>query len=710
MTDRELLAIAHLRLRLLAVNRDLRAAVAARAAWSAGLDQPDLARVCVTDRQVAVLLDQVDALTAAGGSAPARPAEVPGERQLRQTAAGAALMLPLDQLAVRFDLGRDEQDALLLVAAPELDLAYERIYAYVVDDLGRRLPCVELLAGVGAASPTERLLRRRWLGPAGSLRRCGLLVEVGEAPSDARQELCLTAGLLDFLLGARMDLAAVAADPGRFDPPADAPTGAGIDDDGLARAGAALARGVVEVVAVWGGGVPEEAVAGLARHAGRAVRRLDAAALPGGATSARAAVRAALRTAAATGAMLWVPLPDEDGPEAAAVEAVLAEELAASSVPACLTGPAPWRPPVLLAARAYLELEPGAPTHSERLAMWSAAVPDAGRGSLERLAARYRLGGQDLRAVASLARTEAVAANGRRPAIEQGLERAAAAVAQRRTSRLASTARPTRSADQLILPPGEFRQVMEVATFFDAWPLVAERWGFAAIAGGRGLKVLFTGEPGTGKTLAAEVIASRLGLSLVKTDLSRLVSKWVGETEKNLETAFREAEASNAVLFFDEADALFGKRGHVEHGTDRWANLEVGFLLQRLEAFDGLVILASNLRENIDPAFTRRFGIVVHFPRPGRADRRRLWRLAFPPQAPLDGGVDLDALAELDLTGAGIVAAARTAALLAADAGAARITMAHAVHGLARQYQREARVLRPADLGRHAALLEGGHG
>jgi SpoVK/Ycf46/Vps4 family AAA+-type ATPase len=188
------------------------------------------------------------------------------------------------------------------------------------------------------------------------------------------------------------------------------------------------------------------------------------------------------------------------------------------------------------------------------------------------------------------------------------------------------------------------------------------------------------------------------------------VSKWVGETEKNLDTAFTEAEASNAVLFFDEADALFGKRGQVEHGTDRWANLEVGYLLQRLETFDGLVILASNLRENIDPAFTRRFSIVVHFPRPGREARQRLWRHAFPPESPLNDDVDLEALADIDLTGAGIVTSARTAALLAAENGAQAITMAHVVRGISRQYQREARVLRPSDLGRHAALLDDGYG
>ena len=158
--------------------------------------------------------------------------------------------------------------------------------------------------------------------------------------------------------------------------------------------------------------------------------------------------------------------------------------------------------------------------------------------------------------------------------------------------------------------------VLELAAACRAWPRIAEDWGFAARSGGGGVKALFTGEPGTGKTLAAEVIAGMLGLTLLKIDLSQVVSKWVGETEKNLETAFRQAENSQALLFFDEADALFGKRGEVKHGMDRYANLEVGFLLQRLEQSDALVVLASNLKENLDKAFTRRFHYIIHFPRP----------------------------------------------------------------------------------------------
>jgi SpoVK/Ycf46/Vps4 family AAA+-type ATPase len=157
------------------------------------------------------------------------------------------------------------------------------------------------------------------------------------------------------------------------------------------------------------------------------------------------------------------------------------------------------------------------------------------------------------------------------------------------------------------------------------------------------------------------------------------------------------------VLFFDEADSLFAKRGEVRHGTDRYANLEVGYLLQRLEACTGLVVLATNLRENIDDAFSRRFDAILHFPRPAEDERRRIWELAVPGATLAD--VDVDMLARLDMTGAGIVATARTAALLAANEQAETIAMRHAVLATARQFRREGRVLSPSQLGEHAALL-----
>ena len=187
-------------------------------------------------------------------------------------------------------------------------------------------------------------------------------------------------------------------------------------------------------------------------------------------------------------------------------------------------------------------------------------------------------------------------------------------------------------------------------------------------------------------------------MPLLKIDLAQLVSKWVGETEKNIDAAFREAEACHAILFFDEADTLFGKRGEIQQGSDRYAALEVGFLLQRVESFGGLAVLASNLRDEIDPAFIRRFHVLLHFPRPQVAERLRLWARAFPPDAPLHPGVDLTSLAHIDLTGAGIASAGHTAALIAADAGSEYITQQHLGAAIARQFHREARILAPADL------------
>jgi SpoVK/Ycf46/Vps4 family AAA+-type ATPase len=264
---------------------------------------------------------------------------------------------------------------------------------------------------------------------------------------------------------------------------------------------------------------------------------------------------------------------------------------------------------------------------------------------------------------------------------------------------------PRRGPQDLILPATLHRQVLEVAGFFRAWPKAAATWNLDPFGRGGGIKALFTGDSGTGKTLAAEVIASELGLSLLKVDLAQVVSKWVGETEKHLENAFREAEDSQAVLFFDEADALFGKRGEVQHGVDRYANLEVSYLLQRLEEYSGIVVLASNLKDNIDQAFTRRFHVVLHFPRPEVAERRRIWEIALPPDTPWEQDLDLDILAKFDLTGAGIVNAARTAALMAAASNSQIISKTGLVQAIARQYRREARVLGASELGPYAEHL-----
>jgi hypothetical protein len=323
------------------------------------------------------------------------------------------------------------------------------------------------------------------------------------------------------------------------------------------------------------------------------------------------------------------------------------------------------------------------------------------------LASRFRVGGAQVRAAAKVAKTQAhIRTNGHVVTISDQLDAACAVVTRKQSNRYGVIVKPKRGPDDLILPESLHRRVLEVAKFFRILPRVNEDWGFSRMmTGGGGIKALMTGDAGVGKTLAAEVIAGVLSMPLLKISLSCVVSKWVGETEQNLDAAFREAEDNNAVLFFDEAEALFGKRGEVQHGTDRYANLEVSFLLQRFEEFSGICLCASNLKESVDSAFTRRFQIVLHFPRPRVEERRRIWEIAFPPSSPLDTSMDFDVLAQLDMTGAGIVGAAETAALITADEGLPTIGPNQVVEGIARQYHRDARLLTPSELGPYATFL-----
>jgi SpoVK/Ycf46/Vps4 family AAA+-type ATPase len=195
---------------------------------------------------------------------------------------------------------------------------------------------------------------------------------------------------------------------------------------------------------------------------------------------------------------------------------------------------------------------------------------------------------------------------------------------------------------------------------------------------GRGVAILFSGPKGTGKTLAAEAIARELGVNLMRIDLRRVVSKYVGETEKNLERVFREAEASGAALLFDEADALFGKRSEVKDSHDRYANIEVSYLLQRMEAYRGLAILTTNLKSALDPAFQRRLRFVVQFPFPDAQQRGEIWRRVFPPQTPTRE-LDYARLARLHVAGGAIRNIALGAAFLAADQDAP-VEMRHLLH------------------------------
>jgi SpoVK/Ycf46/Vps4 family AAA+-type ATPase len=247
--------------------------------------------------------------------------------------------------------------------------------------------------------------------------------------------------------------------------------------------------------------------------------------------------------------------------------------------------------------------------------------------------------------------------------------------------------------DDIVLAESDLALLRTIVGFVRHRDRVLDDWGFGALDGRRGgLVALFSGESGTGKTMAAQVIANDLGLEAYRVDLAGVVSKYIGETEKNLDRIFRVAEHANAVLVFDEADALFGKRSAVSDARDRYANLEVAYLLQRVETYPGVVILTTNLRQDVDQAFMRRIDVAIDFAVPGPAERARLWRRNLPARAPVQGDLDLDRLAaSYPMAGGAIRNCARAAAFAAASDGGV-IAMSHVEQAVALELRKLGRL------------------
>ncbi len=252
---------------------------------------------------------------------------------------------------------------------------------------------------------------------------------------------------------------------------------------------------------------------------------------------------------------------------------------------------------------------------------------------------------------------------------------------------LAERIEPAGRWEDLVLPEAALKQLRHMAASLQHRTRVHGAWGFSErSARGLGVGALFVGPSGTGKTLAAEVLSAELRLDLYRVDLSQVVSKYIGETEKNLRRIFEAADRGSAILLFDEADALFGRRGEVRNSQDRYANLEIAYLLQRMEAYRGLAILTTNLERALDPAFLRRLRFLVRFPLPGAAERSTLWRRAFPPRTPTEG-LELERLAQMGLTGGNIRNVALRAAFLAAEAGTP-VRMEHVLEAAQAEYEK----------------------
>ena len=645
-----------------------------------------------------------DEVAGALGSAAGEPAFGAGA----DVAALAAASPRLAALGEEFGLAPFDLALLLVAVAPEVDLRYERVYAVLQDDVTRRRPSLDVALDLWCSSPAEKAERRRHVTADAPLVRSRLLALAADpsrpdAPLLAR-ELVAAGPVSAYLIGAPGPHPALgpllAPEPAR-------------DAFGTLAAGARieLARAVREAAAagsplrLYFGGPPgcgrHATAMAVARSAGARLLALDLARAPVDEPELDRLLRLALLEARIRG---WAVLVA--GVDVAAArwsDAAGARVLAAVAEHpgvAILAGAADWIAPDG-EPRDVVRVTFGAAPFGRRRAAWRRALGETGLevapDVTEALAARFEL------TPAQVAGAVRAARGGDR----ESLFAAARMQAGRRLAEHGRRVEPVFAWDDLVLPADGKRQLRELCRRVEHRRRVLEDWGFGArLALGSGVAALFSGPSGTGKTMAAQVVAGALGLDLYRIDLSQVVSKYIGETEKNLASVFDQAEASNAILLFDEADALFGKRSEVKDAHDRYANIEVGFLLARMEDFRGVTILATNLRQNMDDAFVRRLAFHVHFPLPGERERARIWRVVLPPALPVDGDVDLDFLARrFAVSGGNIRNAALAAAFLAADEDAP-VGMRHLVHGVRREFQKMGKACVEADFAPYYELLE----
>lgn len=626
---------------------------------------------------------------------------------------------PLTRLERAFGLTRHDVQLLLLALAPEVNARYLRLFAYLQDDLGAQHLTPALALRLLSDERAERLELSALLAPDAPLLAGGLLAL---APTDRPTPLparpvTVAPRIARWLLQGEVwdpDLEPWAS---LTDPSEAHPARAAVAEavDGLLRAIPDAAGSPVIRLTARSRRDVAEAARHLALRIGAPLLTADLGAAARLGIPAEPLARPIAREARLQGAVCLVlgapesdPLGDPLAPLLVATEG--------SGRPLVVHGETGVDTRPLSPGRRHLLLELPGMALSERSSAWVTAIAGlrkrAGRSKkavaamkaldAEVLARRFRYSPGQIAQVIDAA-TDRAAVAGRPWPTSDDVFAACAETFLPDPGPLATRAEVRRGWEDLILPDDTRAMLIEMVSQVERREEVLEALGAARVRHGeRGTKALFSGPPGTGKTLAAEVLARALGYPLFRVDLSSIVSKYVGETEKHLSRLFTATEESPCVLLFDEADALFGKRAEVKGAQDRFANLEVSYLLQRLESFDGVAILTTNLKRNVDEAFLRRFTFVVDFPFPERAQREEIWRRVLPDAYPLEKGLSIaDLAAEFKLAGANIWNVAVAASVAAAGSESKAITRDLLRHAVRREYEklgREVQALRPAML------------
>jgi hypothetical protein len=594
----------------------------------------------------------------------------------------------LEAVCAVFGLSRFERAVLLMCAGVELDGAFVSLVARAKGTDGQPHPEPTFSLALAA------LPEAHWsaITPAGPLRRWRL-IEVAPGPMLTTSGLRIDERVLHHLAGVTHVDVRLAGFEG-VEP----------SEIGSVRS---YRDAIERIVGAWTNGVSPLPLIQLCGQDARARRAVAAAAceslglsllafpsssIPSDPAELSAFARLCERESALLGASLLVEC-DESQAGDPAVERLVNRLAVATGLALILSARERRAPP----ARQTVAIEVIRPTVEEQGALWRRELGgDVSGETIESVVSQFSLGADGIRDAAISARASHAAHE--ESALEERVWEACRRQARPRLDDLAQRIDAVARWDDLVLPTPALGSLREIGMHVRHRTTVYERWGFAERSRrGLGISALFAGASGTGKTMAAELLAAELRLDLYRIDLSQVVSKYIGETEKNLRRVFDAADEGGAVLLFDEADALFGKRTEVKDSHDRYANIEVSYLLQRMEAYRGLAILTTNMKEALDTAFLRRIRFVVHFPFPDAPARAEIWRRIFPTATPVDG-LDPIRLAQLNLAGGNIRNVALSAAFFAAEARTA-VGAEHILQAARAEYAKLDKTLSAAETG-----------
>jgi SpoVK/Ycf46/Vps4 family AAA+-type ATPase len=596
----------------------------------------------------------------------------------------------------------------LLALAPQLNRKYEKLYAYLQDDVTRKAPTVDLAMNLFLNSTDQRLEARSAFDPGAALLRFKLLQvpenEAETTPLLSRQ-LKLDDRMVNFFLDVQRPEARLDRPMALLQQKADPAARVCSDKDQqfvrdfikshFSRAG----DGNLVVYCRGACRAEKEAFAeSIASDLGQRVLIADLVQLTEGLLAFEEALWLAGREALLQPAVLCLEnfdtLSGEDLNSQTRLKLIF-DVAKACCRQVLLFGRRSWQPRGLLNESIFVDLYFPNPDDSDRKKLWEAITPEQFADDVDfgSLASKFHFTRGQIQdafvAAADLARLR-TAADGK--ISMDDLEAACRAQSSQKLAALTKHVTPNYTWKDIVLPESVLAQLREICQCVTHRYRVLGEWGFGRrLSLGKGVNALFAGPSGTGKTMGTEIIANELGMDLYKIDLSGVISKYIGETEKNLDRIFAAAEETSAILFFDEADALFGKRSEVRDSHDRYANIEISYLLQKMEEYEGLAILATNLRQNMDDAFLRRLQFVVEFPFPDEYHRKQIWQVLFPAEAPRDE-IEFEFLAaQFRFAGGNIKNIVLGAAYLAAADGG-RITMNHVMRATSRECHKIGRV------------------